>query len=56
MRAKKKPDTLTELKTEGPLSEKDQHGQAAELARKLGQEALEKWRRFKEKIVRPFKK
>jgi hypothetical protein len=45
-----------ELKTEGPLAEKDQQGQAAERARKLAQEALAKWRRLQEKIQHPFKK
>jgi len=39
-----------ELKTEGPLAEKDQQGQAAERARKLAEEALAKWRQLQEKI------
>lgn len=55
MTAVKKDIPAPELKTEGPLNEKDQQGQAAERARKLGQEALEQWRRLKEKIVHPFK-
>lgn len=45
-----------ELKMEGPLSEKDQQGIATEQARKFGQEALEKWRLFKERILGKFKK
>ncbi|MEO6631367.1 MAG: hypothetical protein ABIN13_06580 [Mucilaginibacter sp.] len=45
-----------ELKTEGPLFEKDQQGLATEQQRKLGEIALAKWRRLKEKIVHPFNK
>jgi hypothetical protein len=45
-----------ELKTEGPLKEKDQQGQAMERARKLGEEALQQWRRLKGKIKHSFKK
>jgi len=44
------------LVTEGPLTEKDQQGQATERQRKLAEIALEKWRRLKEKMVKPFKK
>ena len=44
------------LKTEGPISEKDQQGQATERQRKLAETALAKWRRLKEKITRPFNK
>jgi len=39
-----------ELKSEGPLIEKDEQGQAIERARSLQKQALEKWRRLKEKI------
>jgi len=45
-----------ELKTEGPLNEKDQQGQAAEQQRKLAEIALAEWRRLKEKIKQTFKK
>jgi hypothetical protein len=38
------------LKSDGPLSEKDEQAQAVERARSLQKEALEKWNRFKEKI------
>jgi hypothetical protein len=37
------------LATEGPLCEKDQQGMAIERTKKLGEEALEQWRRLKEK-------
>lgn len=40
------------LKTEGPLTEKDQQGLATEQQRKLGEIALAKWRRMKEKRSR----
>jgi hypothetical protein len=54
---KKKPaHPRPELKTEGPLKERDQQGQAMETARKLGQEALEQWRLLKQKIVHKLKK
>lgn len=46
----------TQLKTEGPLAEKDQLGQAAERQRKLAEQALAQWRRLKEKIKQSFKK
>jgi len=39
-----------ELKSEGPLIEKDEQGQAIERARSLQKKALEKWHRLKEKI------
>ncbi len=56
-RKKKVPvQPAPELKTEGPLKEKDQQGQATERARKLGQEALEQWRLLKQKITDKFKK
>jgi hypothetical protein len=45
-----------ELKTEGPLKEKDQQGQAMEQQRKLAEIALEQWRRLKEKIKHQFKR
>jgi hypothetical protein len=45
-----------ELRTEGPLKEKDQQGQAAERGRKLAQEALVQWRSLKQKIADKFKK
>lgn len=45
-----------QLKTEGPLIEKDQQGFATEQQRKLGEIALAKWRRLKEGIIQPFKK
>jgi hypothetical protein len=47
---------LPQLKTEGPLTEKDQQGLATEQQRKLGEIALAKWRRMKEKMTQPFKK
>jgi hypothetical protein len=49
-------EPVPELKTEGPLAEKDQQGQATERARKLGQEALKQWRSLKQKIVNEFKR
>jgi hypothetical protein len=39
-----------ELKSEGPLIEKDEQAQAIEKARSFQKQALEKWRRLKEKI------
>ncbi|MEZ2336835.1 hypothetical protein AB6735_14430 [Mucilaginibacter sp. RCC_168] len=55
--AKKEPGRQpAELKTEGPLNEKDQQGQAAEQQRKLGEIALAEWRRLKEKIKQTLKK
>ncbi|MDB5157201.1 MAG: hypothetical protein JWR50_1908 [Mucilaginibacter sp.] len=56
MATRKKQNVAPELQTEGPLAEKDQQGQATETARKLGQEALEQWRRLKQKIIHQFKK
>jgi hypothetical protein len=44
------------LKTEGPLTEKDQQGQAAERQRRLEEQALANWRRLKEKVKGSFKK
>ena len=44
------------LKTEGPLFEKDQQGLATEQQRKLGEIALAKWRRLREKIAHPLNK
>jgi len=44
------------LVTEGPLFEKDRQAMAMERARKLGEEALEQWRRLKQKISNKFKK
>jgi hypothetical protein len=56
-RKKKAPvQPAPELKMEGPLKEKDQQWQAAERARKLGQEALEQWRLLKQKITNKFKR
>jgi hypothetical protein len=49
-------EPVPELKTEDPLAEKDQQGQATERARKLGQEALKQWRSLKQKIVNEFKR
>lgn len=45
-----------ELKTEGPLAEKDQQGQAIENARNSAHEALAKWRRLQKKVKHVFKK
>jgi len=45
-----------QLKTEGPLAEKDQQGLATEQQRKLGEIALAQWRLLKEKVVHPFNK
>jgi len=39
-----------ELKSEGPLIEKDEQAQAIEKARSFQKQALEKWRRLKEKL------
>ena len=39
-----------ELKSEGPLIEKDEQAQAIEKARSFQKQALEKWHRLKEKI------
>ena len=38
------------LKSEGPLSEKDEQAQAVERSRSLQKEALEKWSHLKGKI------
>jgi len=54
MTSRKAPD-IPELKTEGPLKEKDEQSQAIEQQRKLSEIALEKWRRLKEKIKHSFK-
>jgi len=48
-------DKAPQLKTEGPLKEKDQQNQAIEQQRKLGEIALAKWRRLKEKVKQTFK-
>jgi len=48
--AKKHSMPSPELKSEGPLIEKDEQGQAIERARSLQKQALEKWHRLKEKI------
>jgi hypothetical protein len=45
-----------QLKTEGPLTERDQQGFATEQQRKLGEIALAQWRRLKKKIKQTFKK
>jgi len=55
MTTKKAPEPA-ELKTEGPLKEKDEQNQAMDQQRKLGEIALAKWRRLKEKIKQTFKK
>lgn len=39
-----------ELKSEGPLIEKDEQAQAVEKAQSFQKRALEKWRRLKERI------
>lgn len=39
-----------ELKSEGPLIEKDEQAQAIEKARSFQKKALEKWRHLKEKL------
>jgi hypothetical protein len=39
-----------ELKSEGPLIEKDEQGQAVERSRSLQKQALENWHRLKEKV------
>ena len=49
MKTEKTPDK-TELKTEGPLFEKDQQARATEHQRTLGEIALAKWRRLKEDV------
>ncbi|MGZ3760675.1 MAG: hypothetical protein ACXVAY_18030 [Mucilaginibacter sp.] len=51
-----KEHDVPKLETEGPLKEIDQQGQAAERARKLGEEALKQWRRLKGKIKKKLKK
>jgi len=56
MATRKNKITAPDLKTEGPLSEKDEQGIAMEQARKLGQAALEKWRHLKAGIVSKFKR
>jgi hypothetical protein len=38
------------LKSEGPLSEKDEQAQAVERSRSVQKDALKKWNRLKEKI------
>lgn len=50
MPAEKTNAPSPELKSEGPLIEKDEQGQAMERARSPQKKALEKWRRLKEKI------
>ena len=49
-------DQVPKLKTESPLAEKDQQGQAAERQRGLAEQALAQWRRLKAKIKGSFKK
>jgi hypothetical protein len=51
-----KAKNITELKTEGPLKEKDQQNQAIEQQHKFAEIALEKWHRLKEKIKHSFKR
>jgi hypothetical protein len=46
----------TELKTEGPLKEKDQQNQAIEQQHQFAKIALAKWHRLKEKVKHSFKK
>lgn len=52
----KNAEQAAKLKTEGPLSEKDQQGQATEHQRSLAEQALAKWNRLKEKVKQTFKK
>lgn len=47
---KKNGEQTPQLKSEGPLSEKDQQGQAIEHQQKLAEKALEAWRRLKERV------
>lgn len=44
------------LATEGPLTEKDQQGQAIERQQKEAAKALSKWQHLKNKITHPLKK
>jgi len=48
--AEKKITPSPELKSEWPMSEKDEQAQTIERARSLQKEALEKWNHLKEKI------
>lgn len=54
--ATRKTSKLADLKTEGPLKEKDQQGQAIEQQQKLSEIALAKWRQLKEKIKHSLKR
>jgi hypothetical protein len=47
---------VPELKTEGPLKDRDLLDRAAERTQKLGLEALEQWRRLRQRINDKFKR
>jgi hypothetical protein len=61
MPASKKKTTATDksppvIKTEGPLSEKDEQGQAIERLKELQKKAMKKWQRLKKQVINKFKK
>lgn len=49
------PKSQVNLETEGPLSEKDEQGKAVASMKCLQAEALDKWRRLKQKVTGLFK-
>ncbi len=49
------PKPQVNLETEGPLSEKDEQGKAIANMKCLQAEALDKWRRLKQKVTGLFK-